>query len=67
MHRCGVILCLSNEDRLFVAEVPGCIARADVQAITLRNIRGVVQLWIGRGGKLGRPAREPGGGRLVFA
>lgn len=41
-HKCGVNLCWSNEDRLFVAEVsalPGCIAHGDHQETALPTSR----------------------------
>ena len=38
MHKSAIMLCRSNEDRLFVAEVQGCIAQSGDQETALRTL-----------------------------
>lgn len=70
MHKYGIILYWSNEDLVFIAEVPelpGCMAHGDDQETALQNINDAIQLWIDRAQELGRPVPEPKGERLMFA
>ncbi len=70
MHKYEIILYWSNEDQVFVAEVPelsGCMAHGDDQETALQNINDAMQFWIDRAQELGRPVPEPKGERLMFA
>lgn len=67
MHKYEIILYWSNEDQVFVAEVPelpGCMAHGDDQELALRNINDAMQFWVDRAQELGRPVSEPKGERL---
>ena len=49
MHKYEVIIYWSNEDQVFVAEVPelpGCMAHGDTKANALANADEAMQLWI---------------------
>ena len=70
MHKYGIILYWSNEDRAYVAEVPelpGCMAHGDDQETALRNINDAVRFRIDVSRELGHPVPEPKGERLMFA
>lgn len=62
MHQYGIILHWSNEDEVFVADVPelpGCMAHGDDQESALRNIKDAIHFWIETARELGRPVPEP--------
>ena len=64
-----VIICWTDEDRVFVADVPeldGCAANGATYQEALANVEVAIQEWIAISGELGRPIPEPKG-RLVFA
>lgn len=70
MFRYEIILYWSNEDDVFIAEVPelpGCIAHGDTQEETLRNINDAMELWIDTARERGRTVPEPKGERLMLA
>ena len=70
MHKYEIILYWSDEDRVFVAEVPelpGCIAHGDTQEAALTNAQKATQLWIDTALKFGHPAPQPKGRRLMLA
>ena len=70
MHRYGIILYWSNEDRLFIAEVPelpGCMAHGDDRQTALRNIEDAMQLWIDTAREFGDPISQPKGERPMLA
>ena len=70
MYRYGIILYWSNEDQVFVAEVPElpeCMAHGDDQESALGNIKDAMQFRIERARELGRPVPEPRGERLMLA
>ena len=49
MHKYEIILYWSNEDQVFVAEIPelpGCIAHGESQEAVLASAQEAVQLWI---------------------
>ncbi len=51
MHKYEIILYWSNEDQVFVAEVPelpGCMAHGDNQGTALQNINDAIRFWIDR-------------------
>ncbi len=70
MHKYEIIIYGSNEDSVFVAEVPelpGCMAHGDTQAAALTNANDAVQLWIDTAYEDGVPVPEPKGERLIPA
>jgi predicted RNase H-like HicB family nuclease len=70
MQKYEIILYWSNEDKVFVAEVPelpGCMAHGDTQEIALRNINEAIELWIDTAKEFGDPIPEPKGRRLMLA
>ncbi|MCY4157502.1 MAG: type II toxin-antitoxin system HicB family antitoxin [Gammaproteobacteria bacterium] len=70
MHKYEIILCWSNEDQAFIAEVPqlpGCMAHGGSQEAALKNINDAMQLWIDTAREFGDPIPEPKGERLMFA
>ena len=65
-----IILYWSNEDEIFVAEVPelpGCLAHGATQEDALRNAKEAIQLWIDTATEYGDPIPEPKGRRLALA
>ncbi len=70
MNKYEVIIYWSNEDGVYVAEVPelpGCLAHGKSQAEALVNVQEAVQLWIDTANEFGDPIPEPKGERLIFA
>ncbi len=70
MHLYEIILYWSNEDEVFVAEVPelpGCLAHGTTREAALDQVNGAMQLWIDTARECGDPIPEPKGRRLVFA
>ena len=70
MHKYEIILYWSNEDHVFVAEVPelpGCMAHGDTQEAALKNVNQAMQLWIDAAREFGDPIPEPKGERLMLA
>ena len=75
MHKYEIILYRSNEDQVFVAEVPelpGCVAHGETQEVALANAQEAVQLWavqlwIETALEFGDPIPQPRGRRLILA
>lgn len=70
MYKYEIILCWSNEDDAFVAEVPelpGCMAHGSTQETALREINEAMRLWIETAREGGDPVLEPKGERLMLA
>ena len=70
VHKYEIILYWSDEDRVFVAEVPelpGCIAHGDTQEAALTNAQEATQLWIDTALEFGDPVPQPKGRRLMLA
>jgi predicted RNase H-like HicB family nuclease len=70
VHKYEIIIYWSNEDRLFIAEVPelpGCIAHGDTQEAALANAHEAIQLWIDTAHEFGDPVPEAKGERLMLA
>jgi len=62
MHKHEIVIYWSNEDNVFVAEVPelpGCMAHGDTQAAALANANEAVQLWIDTAQEDGITVPEP--------
>lgn len=69
MTKYEIVLCWSNEDQAFIAEVPelaGCAADGSTRQEALANAETVIAEWIETARELGRPVPEPQG-RLLFA
>ena len=70
MHKFEVIIYWSNQDGVFVAEVPelpGCAAHGDTQAAALEHISQAMELWLETAREFGDPIPEPKGERLMLA
>ena len=70
MHKYEIIIYWSNEDDIFVAEVPelpGCAAHGDTQEAALQHINDAMDLWIETAREFGDPIPEPKGERLMLA
>jgi predicted RNase H-like HicB family nuclease len=70
MHKYEIIIYWSDEDQVFIAEVPelpGCMTHGDTQAAALENAAEAIQLWIDTAHEFGDPVPEPKGHRLMLA
>ena len=70
MQRYEIIIYWSNEDEVFIAEVPelpGCMAHGDTEETAIQNIKEAMQLWIDTAREFGDPIPEPKGRRLMYA
>ena len=69
-HKYEIIIYWSNEDQVFVAEVPelpGCMAHGETHESALANANDAIQLWIDTAQEFGDPVPEPKGQRLMLA
>jgi predicted RNase H-like HicB family nuclease len=69
MIKYEVIIYWSEEDQLFIAEVPelaGCAADGSTYEEALKNVEVVISEWIETAKEMGRSIPEPRG-RLVYA
>jgi predicted RNase H-like HicB family nuclease len=65
-----VIIYWSNEDDVFVVDVPelpGCMAHGATQESALRNAQEAMELWLETARESGQHVPEPRGRRLIFA
>ena len=49
MHKYGIVIYWSDEDKIFVAEAPelkGCSAHGETQSEAVRNINEAIELWL---------------------
>lgn len=70
MYKYETIIYWSDEDAVFVAEVPelpGCIAHGDSQLEALASANDAIQLWLDTASEFGDPVPEPKGRRLIYA
>ena len=70
MHKYEIIIYWSNEDQVFVAEVPelpGCMAHGSTQESALAHANEAIQLWLDTAREFGHPVPEPKGERLMLA
>ncbi|MHB0981588.1 MAG: type II toxin-antitoxin system HicB family antitoxin [Thermoleophilia bacterium] len=70
MHRYETIIYWSNEDQLFIADVPelpGCTAHGDTPQEALAQAQEAMALWIATAAEFGDPVPEPRGRRLMYA
>ncbi len=69
MSKYELVIYWSEEDKVFIAEVPelaGCAADGKTYQEALANVEVVIQEWIETAKELGRPIPKPKG-RLMFA
>lgn len=70
MNRYEIIIYWSDEDQVFVAEVPelpGCVAHGPAPEKALAEAQAAVDLWLATAREFGDPVPEPKGRRLQFA
>ena len=70
MYKYEVIIYWSDEDQVFIAELPelpGCIAHGESQESALKNAQEAIQLWIDTANEFGEPVPVPKGRRLMLA
>ena len=70
MHKYEIIIYWSNEDGLFMGEVPelpGCMARGETQEAALKAVGEAVELGLETAREFGDPIPEPKGERLMLA
>ena len=70
MDKYEIILYWSNEDAVFIAEIPelpGCMAHGSTQEEALKNAKDATHLWIETAKESGDPIPNPKGRRLLFA
>ena len=70
MQKYEIIIYWSNEDHVFIADVPelpGCMAHGETQEAALQNVKEAMQLWIDTALECGDPVPEPKGERLLLA
>jgi predicted RNase H-like HicB family nuclease len=70
MHKYEIIIYWSEEDQVFVADVPelpGCAAHGDSPDSALANCHDSIELWLDTAKEFGRHIPEPKGRRLQLA
>ena len=70
MDHYEIIIFWSNEDTVFVAEVPelpGCSAHGNTREAALANVDQAIRLWLDTASEFGRPIPQPKGSRLMLA
>ena len=70
MHKYEIIIYWSDDDQVFIAEVPelpGCIAHGDTQDNALREANEAIELWIATAKEFGDSVPVPKGRRLMLA
>ncbi len=70
MDKYEIILYWSEEDKIFIVEVPelpGCMAHGDTQELALANAKEAIRLWIETAREFGDIVPTPRGQRLMYA
>ena len=70
MYKYEVIIYWSDEDQVFIAELPelpGYMAHGESQESALKNAHEAIQLWIDTANEFGEPVPVPKGRRLMLA
>jgi predicted RNase H-like HicB family nuclease len=70
MDKYEIILYWSEEDKVFIAEVPGlpgCVAHGDTQEAALVNAKEAIRLWLDTAREFGDPIPVRQGQRLMYA
>jgi len=68
MNKYEIILYWSDEDQLFIAEVPelpGCSAHGKTRLEALENVDEAMELWIKTAHEFGDPIPKPKGRKLM--
>ena len=69
MQKYEIILHWSNEDEVFIADVPelaGCMAHGKTPEKTLKNVNQAIELWIDTAKEFGDSIPEPKGRGLML-
>ena len=69
MHKYEIIIFWSDEDKIFVAEVPelkGCMAHGETQEEAVKNINDAIGLWVATAQEFGDEIPAPKS-KLVLA
>lgn len=70
MNKYEIIIYWSDEDQVYIAEVPelpGCMAHGASQEAALANAQDAIALWLDTAKEHGDPIPAPKGRRLIFA
>ncbi len=70
MDKYEIILYWSEEDKVFIAEVPelpGCKAHGETHEKALANAKEAIRLWLDTAREFGDPIPVPKGQRLMYA
>lgn len=70
MNHFEIIIFWSDEDQVFVADVPelpGCMAHGDTYETALAAVKEAISLWIETARATGRAVPQARGARLLFA
>ena len=70
MHRYEILIRWSDEDNVYVCEVPdlpGCMAHGDTQALAVANVNEAIELWLDTAREFGDPIPEPRAWQLIPA
>lgn len=70
MNRYEIIIFWSDEDGVFIADVPelpGCMAHGSSHAEALANAQEAIELWVETARAHGDQVPEPKGRRLLYA
>jgi predicted RNase H-like HicB family nuclease len=70
MDKYEIILYWSEEDKVFIAEVPelpGCMAHGETHETALANAKDAIRLWLDTARDFGDPIPVPKGQRLMYA
>ena len=70
MYKYEVIIYWSDEDQVFIAELPelpGCMTHGESQELALKNAQEAIQLWIDTANEFREPVPVPKGRRLMLA
>lgn len=70
MRKYGIVIFWSDEDQVFIADVPelpGCMAHGDTPQRALTNALEATELWLDTARELNRDIPKPKGRRLMYA
>lgn len=70
MYKYEIIIYWSQEDTMFLAEVPelpGCLSHGSTQIEALKEANQAIELWLATAKEFGDPIPEPKGRRLMYA
>ena len=70
MEKYEIIIFWSNEDQVYIADVPelpGCMAHGDTHELALTHAKEAMQLWLNTAREFGDTISQPKDRRLMFA